>query len=168
MPSGFKGSSGFQGTPRNRLPPIGSLNRRIILCTAKDVSDDGGSLRLIRERAMTTWAAIKERRGSQFGRDGQVIKDTRDQASHDITIRICEGVEISSAAWAFEHRTRLSPRWFKILTVEEFGEIGQTGRFWKLGCRLVERDDDVSRPTAPEADCPTPTFAAPLPDGVKL
>lgn len=153
---------------RNKPPAIGMANHRVVLCTMKDIVDEQGQMRLAREAAMPVWAWVREKRGQLFDRDGRPVKEQREQASHEITIRICGGIEISATAWVYEHRSTLSPRWFKVLDTQEIEEVGSTGRFWRMSCRLVERSDEASKPALAADAAPSLKVAVDLPEGVSL
>lgn len=147
---------------------IGELRHRVVLCTARDIADESGSIRLIREEAKQRRVKIEEKTKSMWSRDGMVIKTDRDAQTHMITIRIIRDIEISAHAWVYEHRDRLPPRWFKILGVKEKSEVGVYPRFWELSCHLYERSDEASRPAAEAASDQVAISPASLPAGVKL
>jgi head-tail adaptor len=143
---------------------IRDFKHRITLCSASDVVTEGGTMVLSRVAAWDAWAHIEESRGSFFSRDGYAVKEQRDQRSHKICIRYRTDKEISGAAWIYEQRAKSSPRWFKVLSVCDKGEMG---RFWQLECRLVERSDDVVKPVEAKPDDVTLQGMA-LPEGVTL
>lgn len=137
---------------------IADRRHRVTICSAQDVVTEAGELRLTRVGAWDCWAAIKATRPSTFGRDGYVVKDPREGASHEIAIRYRTDKLISAAAWVYEARRKSAPRWFKVLSIRQEGEE------LILSCRLIERSDDVLAPVEPgEALRP-----AALPQGVAL
>lgn len=135
---------------------LSSLTHRVKLCSAKDAVVDGGTVTLARQDALTTWAAIKPKRGSFFV-DGVAAMEDREKVSHCITIRFRPDVQISSTAWVYEERRAAPPRWYKVLAIVDREE---KGRWTELDVRLVESSDDLVKPEAPVVD-----RAASLPKG---
>lgn len=155
----------------NRLPSVGKMSHRVVLCTMQDVVNEAGEMRLTRQGVREVWASIEERRGSFFNREGEAIREAAEQRSHKICLRVCPDIEISGHAWVYEQRKSLASRWFKILDVsEERGTevAGRDARFWCLHCRLVERSDEVSKPVAPPTEPAVAAAPVPLPAGVRL
>jgi hypothetical protein len=149
-----------------KRPGISKLRHRIEVCSAMDDIQNGQIL-LERKSIFTAWAAINAAKASFFGKDGFGIKESRDTETHVVMMRYRSDINISSAAWLYEERRKSSPRWYKILGVEDYCE---DAIYWKFKCRLVERSDDAVRPTqdAPEKPKSTPVRAVPLPSGVRL
>lgn len=150
-----------------RDPCTADLKHRVTVCSSADVVTRDGTLILTRTKAWDTWAKIEPHRGSMFSRDGYAIRESRDQPSHRITIRLRPSILISSAAWLYEARRVSAPRWFKILDVTE---IGEAARFWEFAARLTERSDEITAPAEPGEPCPASQsgLTVPLPSGVKL
>jgi hypothetical protein len=168
------GAFAFGSTARNsrRKPAakkavaIGDLRHRITLCTASDVVVDGASIVIHRTEALKRWAKIEEKSGSLWSPEGVAVKESRDRQTHCIFVRRSKQFEISAAAWIYEARQDLPPRWFKILKVKEIEETGVYPWFWEFSCRLVEKSDLAIGPEKPgEAQIGT---ASKLPAGVKL
>ena len=144
---------------------ISDYRHRVVLCHADEVAAlSDGSLSLTRSRAWDAWAVIEEKRGSAFGRDGQVVKENRDQSSHEIYIRYRSDKVITVAAWVYEARLRSEPRWFKILQVKD---VGENGYQWCMTCRLVSKSDADPAPQD-TANATSGSIASPLPVGVVL
>jgi hypothetical protein len=130
---------------------ISDLKNYVKLCSQKDVISDAGDLRLVRKEILSTWANIVSKRGSMFNGPGMAIKDSRSVRTHVVYIRYRPELLISAYAWLYEARRISPPRWFKILSVAEHAE-----NMYCFDCRLVERGDDLTRPTAtgPAHDLP--------------
>lgn len=141
---------------------IAKLNRRVVLCSQKDVVVDKGTIRLNREGVAEFWAAIEPKKASEFTVNGMATKDTRNRRTHIIKMRYRYDLNLSDMAWVFERRLKSSPRWYKVLNVEEVEQ--NRSQYWKLECRLVERSDDLVEPT----EAVTGGVVQPLPSGVKL
>jgi head-tail adaptor len=140
-----------------KRPKVSDYKHRITICTSVDVVE-GPLMVMTRKTAFDTWASIRSHRGALFSKDGVAIQEQRSNSSHEIMIRYRTDREISATAWIYEQRLKSSPRWFKVLSVEDADE---DSRVWKFRCRLVERADDVSKPVEPSG-------AMPLPEGVNL
>lgn len=143
---------------------IATFRHRVTICSADDVVTSDGEISIVKRKAWDAWAKIEPKRGSMFGRDGQVIKESRDAASHQIAIRYRSDKVIASSAWIFESRMRSEPRWFKILKVRDEGEVGF---LWVFECRLVEKSDLIQRPHEAKPADPA-GIVSPLPQGVQL
>lgn len=144
---------------------IASFRHRVVICSAQDVVTTDGEMSLVKRKMWEAWAKIEPKRGSMFGRDGQVIKESRDTPSHEIAIRYRSDKVIASSAWIYEQRLRSEPRWFKILKVRDEGEVGY---LWCFECRLVEKSDLVARPQPIVTPDPSSGIIVPLPQGALL
>jgi hypothetical protein len=90
------------------------------------------------------------------------MNESRSKRTHIITMRYRWDLNISLMAWLYEQRMKSSPRWFKVLKVGQTETNGN--QFFRLDCRLVERDDDLSHPTTEAGTGP----AVWVPEGVRL
>ena len=147
-----------------KRPTISALKHRVVLCSAQDVTIAGTAMVINRAAVTEAWARIEAKRGSFFGRDGTVVDESREKASHTVDIRYRTDLAIRSTAWLYEARLMSEPRWYKVLDVRDFDE---DGRFWRFECRLVAASD-LQQPPQPSTAQPTPGGAMPLPAGVKL
>ena len=100
---------------------IADLAHRIALCTMHDVVEKEGVMTLHREAVTWIWAAIDTalNLSSFVAPSGYSIRNPVTQATHRIMIRAQSGLEITTAAWAYETRRKSSPRWYKILGFTE-------------------------------------------------
>lgn len=139
------------------------LKHRVTVCSMQDVVLDGGVMRLSRKGIYTAWAMIEPKRASNFSAPGFAIQEDRNSRSHVITIRYRSDLDFSSAAWLYEERLKSPPRWFKVIRGVDKEESGQ---WFVMDCRLVERSDDAVGPTK---DVETSALVATvMPKGVKL
>lgn len=141
---------------------LASFRHRVLLCSQKDVVIEDATLRLRREGVAEFWAKIEPKKATEFTVHGMASKDTRNRRTHVITLRYRYDLNLSDMAWVYEARVRSSPRWYKVLNVEEIEN--SRGQFWNLECRLVERSDDLVEPT----EAATGGVVQPLPSGVEL
>ena len=125
----------------------------------EDVIDENGVIRLTRRAVLPMWASIEPKLGSTFSPAGFAIMEPKDVQSHLIVIRSYRDFSLSSAAWVYEEREQSVPRWFKILKVKDINDE----RFTQLSCRLVEKNDIISKPLEPDL-----LATEPLPHGVTL
>lgn len=143
---------------------IADFSHRVAICSMQDVVDTAGTMSLRREDVYHAWANIAVSASSTFGKDGQVVKQSRDARTHRITVRMRRDLDITVAAWLYDKRLQSPSRWFKILSYEETGESGE---YLTFDCRLVQRAADAVEPAAPVASC-EPSVAMPMPQGVVL
>lgn len=143
------------------MTQISDLNRRISLCSAKDVIGVGGTPSIIREDVVTVWAKIEPKSTSMFSRDGFNIMEDRDRQTHLITIRARGDVAIASSAWAYQQLAGGESRWYKILGVKDSPGKGE---FLIISARLVQRGEDV----IPPADDARPQPIAVVNHGVEI
>lgn len=122
---------------------IRHFNHKVALCSMKDVVDEGGTMRLTREKVLLTWAKIEVRRGSFIGEGGFSIMQPLDRRTHIITLRYRVDLEITSAAWVYEPRLKSAPIWYKVLEI-----LNDDGEHILVYCRLVEKSDAASPPVA--------------------
>lgn len=144
---------------------IAALRHKVRLCSQSDVITTEGGMQLRRKGVWSAWAGIEAKKASMFSREGAAMKESRDAHTHVGTLRYRDDLNISALAWLYEERLKSSPRWFKVLAVNQT-EQGGTPCFM-LDLRLVERGDDIARPIeedTPERHGP----AMSLPHGVKL
>lgn len=132
----------------SKVPTNADLKHRVVLCTSADVMIAGDTLLIQRKEVRECWAGIAPSREQLFSRDGIAIRESRDSASHKITIRYSPEQPISAAAWVFERRLKSEPRWFKVLGRQNLDE---DSRFVVLRCRLVEERDDITAPATASA-----------------
>lgn len=117
---------------------IGSLNRKVLLCSASDVKE-GGTLLLIREgvRGVFCNIAPSSSSGVLWAASGRNVED---QPTHKITMRAMPDLEITRTAWLYEDRRISAPLWYKVLQVQET----ENGQWWIFRARLDSRSDKVS------------------------
>lgn len=142
---------------------IGSLRHKILLCSQRDVVV-GTELKLVREGAISAWAAIEVKAASMFSPNGAAMKESRSKRTHIITIRYRSDVQISAMAWIYEERLKSPPRWFKVLNVSQ--TEGGGSQYFIMEVRLVERGDDISAPAEEGKASKGPVIG--LPDGVRF
>lgn len=143
--------------------PIKDFKHRVAVCSMADVVDDSGRMWLSRKDVYHCWARIAVSVSSMFSKEGQAVRQGRNERTHKITIRMRRDIDFTVAAWLYEERLQSPPRWFKVLSYQEQGEAGE---FLELDCRLTERSAEASLPAEKPADCPP--AALPLPSGVDL
>lgn len=141
---------------------IAKMRHQVTLCRQNDVVIDGSEMRLNRDGVWNVWAAIEPKRASTFSPNGAAMMDNRNQKSHCITMRYRDDINISVMAWIYEARIKSSPRWFKILSVNQTECKGS--QFFEFDCRIIERSDNAPKPI----DAPRHSPAMPLPSGVRL
>lgn len=124
---------------------IAKLRHRLVLCSQKDVVDDG-TLHLKRAGVMSMWAAIEPKKASTFTPQGAASQENRSTRTHCITTRYHRDIDISNLAWLYEERRKSAPRWFKILSVVQTEKAGS--EYFMFDCRLVERSDNAPAPAA--------------------
>lgn len=115
---------------------------RVVLCSQKSDVDENGNLLIKRQGAIEGWACIDVAKASRFSNSGQVV--SKDEApTHVITMTYNPDVNISVAAWIYEHRLKSPPRWFKVLSVKN---VEEKSRFMAMTVRLAEITDDAQKP----------------------
>ena len=119
------------------------LTHKVALCTMNDIVDEGGTMRLLREQVMLTWAQIEVRRGTYIGASGYTIDDALDKRTHLITVRYRTDLEFTSAAWIYEQRLKSAPRWYKVVET-----LNDNSEFVSIWCRLSEQSDHTTPPVA--------------------
>lgn len=138
---------------------ISDLKHRVTLCSARDETANSVEILLKRVGVFNAWAAIAPVRG-QFFAGGYAEKESRENYSHNVWIRFRPGIDITAWAWVYEHRPS-GARWYKVLSVEE---VKESGRFWRMQCRLSQKGDDVVEPASGAGAFDY----SPLPDGVRF
>lgn len=139
---------------------IKDFKHRVAVCSMKDVVNDAGEMRLTRKDVYHCWAKITVSVSSMFSKEGQAVRQGRNERTHKIVIRMRRDIDFTVAAWLYEERLQSPPRWFKVLSYQEQGEAGE---FLELDCRLTERGMEAAAPA--EESLPA---AMPLPEGVQL
>ncbi|MGL5734765.1 MAG: phage head completion protein [Beijerinckiaceae bacterium] len=139
---------------------ISKLRHRLTLCRQEDVISGPDDMRLNRTGIVLAWASIEAKKASTFSPFGAAMKEGGQGRTHLIKMRYRPDLNISSMAWLYEERLQSSPRWFKILAVNQSEQSGSP--YFILDCRLIERGDNSAAPT--EASGPVMD----LPSGVKL
>lgn len=139
---------------------IAELTHWIVVCSMKDVVIKDGSMSLAREGILSCWSRFEERRASLQGPSGlSVPQERKDLRTHLITIRFRYDIDFRSSAWIFEKRMKSSPRWWKVLAVQE-----RTDRV-DFDARLYDRSDDTALPVKQGT---ANSLAVSMPDSVKL
>ena len=141
---------------------IASLRHKVVLCRQSDVILSETEMRLNREDVAQMWASIEAKRSSTFSVNGAAVRDSKDARTHIIRVRYRSDLNISAMAWIYEARLKSSPRWFKVLSVNQT-EDGAGSMYFLFDCRITERGDDIVAPNDPSKG---PVVG--LPDGVKL
>lgn len=141
---------------------IKDFSHRVAVCSMSDIVDEAGEMRLTRKDVYHCWAKIIVSVSSMFSKEGQAVKQGRNERTHKIVIRMNRDIDFTVAAWLFEERLQSPSRWFKVLSYQEQGEAGE---YLELECRLTERGADAAKPAEAPACAPA---AVPLPDGVRL
>jgi hypothetical protein len=118
------------------------LKHRIELCSMREEVVNGATMELKRHAIIKCWAMIEHQyhMPSFMYHNGYAILENRERPSHVITVRNGLGVDISSAAWAYEERLKSAPRWYKIL-----GFVEQ-GNWLSLYAHLHEKSDEAANP----------------------
>lgn len=119
---------------------------RIKLCRAEDVVVDGEML-ISKHFVHEAWAMINPRRTQTFSQQGQTVYEEKDRRTHFIHINYSPDLLLSTTAWIYEEPLKSAPRWFKVLFA---GDEYENSRYFKFECRLIERGDDILRPSAEE------------------
>jgi hypothetical protein len=125
---------------------IAKLRHRVVLCRQEDVIT-GGEMRLNRADAGQMWASVTPKKASTFSLHGAAIKEAKDARTHVIAVRYRPELNVSLMAWIYEARLKSSPRWFKVLSVNQTEDGGTP--FFLFDCRLTERGDEIAEPTDP-------------------
>lgn len=133
---------------------IADLKFRVKLCSADDVISSEGSISLVRNTIVETWAAIISDTGSLFASNGFAIMEDNTRQTHEIVMRYRRDLDITNTAWIMESRLQSPARWFKILSVYDCDDL------WHFKCRLVQAFETA--PVAKKDD----SFE--LPPGVRL
>ena len=142
-----------------RLRACGQYRHKVTLCRGRTFAVDAGAY-LRKDEVFSAKADIREVRGSFFA-GGFAIQESRNVYSHNIFIRVAPKFDITGSAWVYEERHKTPSRWYKVLQIQDFNE---TGREYRLLCRLVEKSDDAEPPATPGRD----SYVALLPVGLKL
>lgn len=142
-------------------PVIGEFRHRVAVCSMKDVVETDGNMSLSRKDVYHSWARIVVSVGSNFGKDGQSVGQSRDVRTHKIMIRFRRDIDFTQAVWFYEERMQSAGRWYKVIAWADYGE---TAEYLEADVRLVERGAVLSPPAEPEGIC---TVVA-MPEGVNL
>jgi hypothetical protein len=132
-------------------PKIHELNRRVALCSQKDVVVNSSTMELRRTEVVWAWARIKSHYGlpSFLGQHGYTVMDLTTKATHAITVRGGLGVIITDTAYVYEEFRKSPPRWYKILGWSE-------SEGWLVfTSRMVEMSDYALQPNNPLAPQPS-------------
>lgn len=124
-----------------------SLRRhRVYLCTQNDVVVNDGELQLVRESIKGMWAEIINRpdEGVNSTPEGMTYGDSKITHTHRIRTRYDYRYNISNLAWIYEMRRKSSPRWFKIISVDQTEQSGT--QYFMFYVRLTERSDQAAMP----------------------
>lgn len=118
------------------------FKHRVYVCRNEDVIVDN-QLTFTKNKIWEGWAMIERRRVSTFSQQGHSVLEENDRRSHFIRMRYNPFVELTAAAWLYEHRVLSAPRWFKILSS---GDEDENSQYFLFDCRLMERGDDLAAP----------------------
>jgi hypothetical protein len=132
-------------------PKIHEMNRRVALCTQRDVVIDSKTMELRRTDVVWAWARIKSHYGLPFviGQAGYTVMDLTTKATHAITIRDGLVDNITDTAYVYEEFRKSAPRWYKVLGVSE------PERFLVLTTRMIEISDMALPPLGSLSPQPT-------------
>lgn len=144
---------------------ISKLRHRVLLCRQQDVITAAGGMQVKREGVWSAWSAIEAKKSSMFSPHGASMKDSRNQRTHIVTMRHRPDINVSALAWLYEDRLQSSPRWFKVLAVNETEHKGS--RYYMFDVRVTDRGDELAQPATDE-DIRRHGPATGLPPGVKL
>jgi len=127
------------------------MNRRVALCTQKDVVVNASTMELRRSQVVWAWARIKSHYGLPFtiGQLGYTIMDPLTKATHAITIRNGLVDNVTAMAFVYEEFRKSAPRWYKVLGVSE------PDKFLVLTTRMIEISDDAIMPHSTLAPQPS-------------
>ncbi len=142
---------------------IKDFKHRVAICSMNDIVTEAGEMRLTRKDVYHCWAKIVVSVSSMFSKEGQAVRQGRNERTHKIVIRMRRDIDFTVAAWLYEERLQSPPRWFKVLSYQEQGEAGE---FLELDCRLTERGMQAAEPAEQATECAP--AAMPLPAGVAL
>jgi hypothetical protein len=132
-------------------PKISDMNRRVALCTQKDVVINSSTMELRRTSVVWAWARIKSHYGLPFviGQSGYTVMDLTVKASHAITIRNGLVDNVTDMAYVYEEFRKSAPRWYKVLGVSE------PEKFLVFTTRMIEISDQALPPLSPLAPQPS-------------
>ena len=118
-------------------PKIHEMNRRVVLCTQKDIIVDSKTMELRREAVVWAWARIKSHYGLPFmiGQSAYTVMDPSTKATHAITVRNGLVDNVTDTAFVYEEFRKSAPRWYRVLGVSE------PDKFLVFTCRMVEISD---------------------------
>jgi hypothetical protein len=118
-------------------PKLHELNRRVALCTQKDVVINSSTMELRRTSVVWAWARIKSHYGLPFviGQLGYTVADPATKATHAITVRNGLVDNVTSTAYVYEEFRKSAPRWYKVLGVSE------PEKFLVFTTRMIEISD---------------------------
>lgn len=119
---------------------IASRKSKVVLCSMKDISEEGGVMRLFRKGVLSAWAEIKNSKPSRFSHEGYVVEERSDKVSHIITMKYRHDIDITDSAWIYHERLKSPPRWFRIISVSE------DGIDFVFSVRLYENSFEASPP----------------------
>lgn len=118
------------------------FKHRLSVCRQEDVVLENDLL-YRKHEIYTGWAMVERRRAQTFSPDGQSVLEEHNRRTHFIRMRYRPDVEITMAAWLYEHRMKSAPRWFKVLNV---GDEYEDSRYFLFECRLMEQGDQTIKP----------------------
>lgn len=122
-----------------RAPNPGNLNRRVHLCSAKDVVTENGVMLLNRTDVRAVWAYIYPVQGNTFSRQGY---NPNRWETHKLVMYSQKDIDLSSAAWVYEPRRISLPLWYKMGTFSESSD----GTAWELNIRLYSQSEEQEPP----------------------
>jgi hypothetical protein len=132
-------------------PKISDMDRRVALCTQKDVVVNSSTMELRRTEVVWCWARIKSHYGLPFfiGQSGYTVMDLTTKATHAITVRNGLVDNVTDKAYIYEEFRKSAPRWYKVLGVSE------PDKFLVFTTRMIEISDYALSPTNALAPQPT-------------
>lgn len=120
---------------------IAERTHKLLVCSAADVVVTSDTIVLEKKGIYSGWAKVVPKKPSTYAPQGMTVEEPTDKPTHEITMNYRPDVEITSAAWLYEARLKSPPRWFKILSVMEKGDM------FVFSCRLTERGDNAPKPS---------------------
>lgn len=119
------------------------LKHRIVLCSAKDNVVDNAEFAISRVKVFDAWAKIEGYKPSAFSPEGYTVNNGAATVTHKIIIRYRPDFSISISAWVFEQLLRSAPRWYRVISVDDYKDDRQ---YLCLKCHLHEESDNLIQP----------------------
>lgn len=138
---------------RRVQPAIGQLRDVVWVCTTTERPDDNVSTIVERPGVIRVHARIRDLKPDQIMNYRAVFGD-ENTPTKEITIRVPPDVKVDLNHWVFRE-TGYAKTWYKVLYVEDLGEVG---RFLILYCAVDELNDVRNDPATQQ---PPPIWETP-------